>query len=256
MLAFTGMDTFILDDDELLRSVVDVCQGNGITFVQGSGHRKTAEQKLFEQVAAIREKQQEYDAHLTVMGTRNSYSKTDPDATFMRMKEDHMKNGQLKPAYNLQLAVQSEYIIGLGLFPNPTDTRTLIPFLTALESGYGRLADHIVADAGYDSEENMDWIEKKGSTVCIKPREYEYRKTSAFKKKIGHRSNMVYDADSDTYTCAKGRKLHFVTEKSSVIGTADMNGPYEHTNVKTVSIVENGINASRPGQERNRNRIK
>ena len=86
--------------------------------MQGSGHRKTAEQKLFEQVAAIREKQQEYDAHLTVMGTRNSYSKTDPDATFMRMKEDHMKNGQLKPAYNLQLAVQSEYIIGLGLFPN------------------------------------------------------------------------------------------------------------------------------------------
>ena len=225
MLAFTGMDTFILDDDELLRSVVDVCQGNGITFVQGSGHRKTAEQKLFEQVAAIREKQQEYDAHLTVMGTRNSYSKTDPDATFMRMKEDHMKNGQLKPAYNLQLAVQSEYIIGLGLFPNPTDTRTLIPFLTALESGYGRLADHIVADAGYDSEENMDWIEKKGSTVCIKPREYEYRKTSAFKKKIGHRSNMVYDTDSDTYTCAKGRKLHFVTEKKQ----RDRDSGYERT---------------------------
>lgn len=144
---------------------------------------KNSGTKLFEEVAAIREKQQEYDAHLTVMGTRNSYSKTDPDATFMRMKEDHMKNGQLKPAYNLQLAVQSEYIIGLGLFPNPTDTRTLIPFLTALESEYGRLADHIVADAGYDSEENMDWIEKKGSTVCIKPREYEYRKTSAFKKK-------------------------------------------------------------------------
>ena len=212
MLAFTGMDTFTLDDDELLRSAADVCQGNGITFVQGSGHRKTVEQKLFEEVAAIREKQQEYDAHLTILGTRNSYSKTDPDATFMRMKEDHMKNGQLKPAYNLQLAVQSEYIIGLGLFPNPTDTRILIPFLTALESEYGRLADHIVADAGYDSEENMDWIEKKGSTVCIKPREYEYRKTSAFKKKIGHRSNMAYDADSDTYTCAKGRKLHFIEE--------------------------------------------
>ncbi|MDD6958146.1 MAG: IS1182 family transposase [Dialister sp.] len=225
MLAFTGMDTFTLDDDELLRSAADVCQGNGITFVQGSGHRKTVEQKLFEEVAAIREKQQEYDAHLTILGTRNSYSKTDPDATFMRMKEDHMKNGQLKPAYNLQLAVQSEYIIGLGLFLNPTDTRTLIPFLTALESEYGRLADHIVADAGYDSEENMDWIEKKGSTVCIKPREYEYRKTSAFKKKIGHRSNMAYDADSDTYTCAKGRKLHFITEKKQ----RDRASGYEQT---------------------------
>ena len=143
MLAFTGMDTFTLDDDELLRSAADVCQEKGITFVQGSGHRKRAEQKLFEKVASIREKQQEYDANLTVIGERNSYSKTDSDATFMRMKEDHMKNGQLKPAYNLQLAVQSEYIIGLGLFPNPTDTRTLIPFLTALESEYGKKKKHI-----------------------------------------------------------------------------------------------------------------
>lgn len=66
---------------------------------------------------------------------------------------------------------------------------------------------------------------------------------------------MAYDADSDTYTCAKGRKLHFITEKSSAIGPADMNGPYEFTNVKTVSIVENGINASRPVQERNQHRI-
>lgn len=225
LLAFTGMDTFILNDDELLRAAADVCQEHGITFVHGSGHRKTAEQKLFEEVADIREKQREYDVHLAIIGERNSYSKTDPDATFMHLKEDHMKNGQLKPAYNLQLAVQSEYIIGLGLFPNPTDTRTLIPFLTAMESDYGRLAKHIVADAGYDSEENMDWIEKKGSSVCIKPRDYEYRKTAAFKKKIGHRSNMTYDEESDIYTCAKGRKLHFLTEKKQ----RDKTSGYERT---------------------------
>lgn len=82
-----------------------------------------------------------------------------------------------------------------------------------------------MADAGYDSEENMDWIEKNGSTVCIEPREYEYGKTSAFKKKIGHRSNMAYDTDSDTYTCAKGRKLHFVTETKQ----RDKTSGYERT---------------------------
>ena len=213
LLAFTGMDTFMLNDDELLRAAADVCQEARIPFVHGSGHRKTAEQKLFEQVAEVRDKQREYEAHLAVMGQRNSYSKTDPDATFMRMKEDHMRNGQLKPAYNLQLAVQSEYIIGLGLFPNPTDTRTFIPFLTALESNYGKLAEHIVADAGYDSEENLDWVRSKGSTACIKPRNEDYQKSCRFKKYIGHRENMAYDADRDTYTCAKGRTLYFIKEK-------------------------------------------
>ena len=215
LLAVTGMDTFSLHDEELRQAVIAVCQEDGISFVHGSGHRKTAEQKLVEQLEAIQDKQQEYDAHLRILGQRNSYSKTDPDATFMRMKEDHMKNGQLKPAYNLQLAVQSEYIIGLGIFPNPTDTRTFIPFLTALESCYGRLANHIVADAGYDSEENLDWIQRKGSIACIKPRNEDYCKTKKFKQNIGHRENMAYDAATDTYTCAKGRTLYFIKEKTS-----------------------------------------
>ena len=71
----------------------------------------------------------EYKEKLELMAGRNSYSKTDKDATFMRLKDDHMQNGQLKPAYNVQLAVESEYIVGLKLFPNPSDVNTLIPFL-------------------------------------------------------------------------------------------------------------------------------
>ena len=60
----------------------------------------------------------------------------------MRMKEDHMGNGQLKPAYNVQFAVQSEYILGVGIFANPNDTRTLIPFLQQLEILHGRKIEH------------------------------------------------------------------------------------------------------------------
>lgn len=213
LLAVTGMDTFTMDDDDLLGSIAAVCQKEQVLFVHGQGHRKTELQRLFEQTAAIREKQQEYDEHLRRMGTRNSYSKTDWDATFMRMKEDPMKNGQLKPAYNVQLAVQSEYIVGIGLFPNPTDTKTMIPFLTQLESVYGTTADTIVADAGYDSEENLDWLFRRQRTALIKPNLYERKKKKTFAKRIGRRENMEYDSATDTYRCAKGRRLSFVKEQ-------------------------------------------
>ena len=89
-------------------------------------HEVTDERSLNEYLERI----ERYHESQTILGTRKSYSKTDLDATFMRMKEDHMRNGQLKPAYNVQIGVESEYIVGVGLFSNPTDTTTLIPFLS------------------------------------------------------------------------------------------------------------------------------
>ena len=83
-----------------------------------------------------------------------------------------MKNGQLKAAYNVQLAVESEYIVGVGIFPNPTDTRTLIPFLQHMDSCFGLKPKHVVADAGYDSEENLEWLQNHGYESVIKPAQY------------------------------------------------------------------------------------
>ena len=79
------------------------------------------------------DKLKEYTQKLYKCGKRNSYSKTDEDATFMRLKEDAMLNGQLKPAYNLQHGVDSEYIVWLTIGPQPTDTTTLIPFIKTME---------------------------------------------------------------------------------------------------------------------------
>ena len=73
----------------------------GTQFVHGIGKRKTPLQRSIENLEEYIEKLKEYNHQLYVCGTRNSYSKTDTDATFMRMKEDTMLNGQLKPAYNL-----------------------------------------------------------------------------------------------------------------------------------------------------------
>ena len=105
-----------------------------------------------------RQKHLEYQTQAQIAGQRNSYSKTDHDATFMRLKEDPMRNGQTKPAYNLQIMTNSQYVLGYGLMQNPTDTRTLIPFLNQLDQN-GVLGREIVADAGYGSESNYKYIE-------------------------------------------------------------------------------------------------
>ncbi len=76
----------------------------------------------------------------------------------MRMKEDHMKNGQLKPGYNLQIATNSQFVLSYNVYQNPTDTRTMIPFLNSIQETYGHLPEYIVADAGYGSESNYKAI--------------------------------------------------------------------------------------------------
>ncbi|MBR5947708.1 MAG: transposase, partial [Clostridia bacterium] len=123
----------------------------GIKFVHGKGKRKTQLQRDCERLEELLNKGNEYVEHLRICGKRKSYSKTDTDATFMRMKEDHMRNGRLKPGYNLQAGVCGEYIVGLALFPNSTDTTTLIPFLERMKAGLNRSFRDIVADMGYAS---------------------------------------------------------------------------------------------------------
>jgi transposase len=179
-----------------------------ISFVHGPGRRKTPEQRAWEALAALCERWERYEASLEIMGEgRNSYSKTDPDATFMRMKDDHMRNGQLKPAYNVQLAVNSEYITGVDVFSKRTDFGTLCPFLRKLEQMLGGRYEEVVADAGYESLENYLYLESTGQACFIKPANYEQKKKGKFKKQIGRIENMAYDAQEDCFTCAEGRKL-------------------------------------------------
>jgi transposase len=139
-------------------------------FMYGSGKRKSNLQKLLEALYSYQGRQQGYDESKEILGERNSYSKTDKDATFMRMKDDHMKNGQLKPAYNVQLAVEAEYVIGMGIFPNPTDTTTLKPLLERMcQHNTDMIIKRLTADAGYESEENYLYLESKNIEYYIKP---------------------------------------------------------------------------------------
>ena len=135
----------------------------------------------------------------------------------MRMKEDAMKNGQLKPAYNLQHGVDSEYITWLTIGPQPTDTTTLIPFLKSMEESLNFKYLKIVADSGYESEENYSFIEKNNQISFIKPSNYEISKTRKYQNDISRIENMKYNYDGDYYICQNNKKLYatnILTRKS------------------------------------------
>ena len=197
----------------LRKKLYRIQQEEGIVFVHGSGRRKTRLQKSMENLETYIAKLKEYNKKLHICGDRNSYSKTDPDATFMRLKEDAMLNGQLKPAYNLQHGVDSEYITWLDISPRPTDTRTLIPFLKDMELHLPFKYQEIVADAGYESEENYLFLEGNGQLAYIKPQNYEISKTRKYGQDIGRAENMEYDEESDCYYCKNGQALDVQYEK-------------------------------------------
>jgi len=171
--------------------------------------RKFPKQVRKQFVDFIRRKQK-YQKDMEIFGDRNSYSKTDPDATFMRMKDDYMKNGQLKAGYNVQVATEGQYTLAYDIFSNPTDTRTLIPFLNTIEEKFFELPDYIVADAGYGSEQNYeDIIENRKRTPLITYNQYRKEKKKKHKKNAFHVDNWKYNEEEDSYLCPNGRNLRF-----------------------------------------------
>ena len=199
----------------LLKKLYKVKESEGITFVKGSGKKKPPLQRSIETLESYINKLEEYTEKLRICGDRNSYSKTDHDATFMRLKEDAMLNGQLKPAYNLQHAVDAQYITWLDVCARPTDVSTLVPFLKDMESHLGFKYKEVAADAGYESEEAYVFLEENGQLSYIKPQNYEISKTRKYKEDISRRENMAYISEEDAYICSNGRKLTAVSEKET-----------------------------------------
>lgn len=192
---------------KLLGRLNAMAREEGQAFVSGRGHRKPPLQKDIEDLRAALGKIREYETKLHICGSRNSYSRTDRDATFMHMKDDHMKNGQLKPAYNLQHAVNSGFIVMAGIFPNPNDTLTLKPFIEQMEESLAIRFKRVVADAGYESEENLKYLEGKETAAFIKPSNYEQTGTKKAAAQIGRKENMQYDAERDCYICHNGKRI-------------------------------------------------
>lgn len=218
---------FKIDKENMITSIESVLEflselrfSKGINFVYGKGKRKTNIQKYIEELESYRVRQENYEKCNKVFENRNSFSKTDNDATFMHMKDDHMRNSQLKPGYNVQIGVESEYITAVGIFQDRNDTTTLIPFLNNIEENFNIKYKNVIADSGYESEENYLSLESKNQKYYIKPQTYEKWKKRSFKNDISKRENMTYDEANDEYTCHNGKKLKVtgVMKRKSVTG--------------------------------------
>ena len=164
-------------------------------------------------------KLQEYEEKLDICGERNSYSKTDHDATFMRMKEDHMKNGQLKPAYNVQISTENQIITHFGIYQRPGDTALLIPYLESFKQRYGLndLCGHtVVADFGYGSEQNYEYMEQGGITAYVKYNYFHKEQKKAYVNNPFLPQNLVYNPDGDFIICPSGQKMNFTGTKNNI----------------------------------------
>ena len=187
-----------INSEELKRRIAELNRENRTKEEQKA--IKTLENKYLPKL-------EEYEHHLKILGDRNSYSKTDPTATFMRMKEDHMRNGQLKPAYNVQIATENQFITHYDFYPNPTDTLTYIPFMTGFESKYGKMPKKNVGDAGYGSEENYEFMESRHIEPYVKYNYFHKEQKKSFKKNAFLVQNLYYNSEEDYFVCPMGQHM-------------------------------------------------
>jgi transposase len=151
-----------------------------------------------------------YEQQEKIIGSqRSSYSKTDPDASFMRMKEDHMKNGQLKPAYNVQISTNNQYIASYSIHQNTTDTNTLTKHLDQHQNDYHQLPASLTTDAGYGSEENYQWMEDQNITAYVKHPYFDREQSELLQsKKPFTADKLYYNKEKDCYYCPMGQQMN------------------------------------------------
>lgn len=183
-----------------------------------------------------------YDRQEQVMGEqRNSYSKTDTDATFMRMKEDHMKNGQLKPAYNVQISSNSQYIASYSVHQNTTDTNTLIDHLQQHVKSFKQKPNNITADAGYGSEQNYQWLEDKKITAYVKHNQFDRMQNETLQHKNPFSVDQLhYDEAKDQFICPIGEPMKNTgwTIQETKAGYAQVIDRYQASNCDTCLLKE------------------
>lgn len=156
-------------------------------------------------------KLQEYEQQQATLAGRGSYSKTDPGATFMRTKDDHLGNGQLKPCYNIQAGTEEQFIINCTVHQTPNDMASFIEHmddtLTLLQSMEAPVPQRACADAGYGCEQNYEYLEEKGMAAYLKYPGYYQEQTQKRKNDAFHPDNLYYNQQGDFFVCPMGQRL-------------------------------------------------
>lgn len=177
--------------------------------IQGKNPKKQKRRRLKKHLRKLREdflpRKKKYEDYDQLFNGRNSFSKIDTDATFMRMKDDHIMNGQLKAAYNVQIGTENQFVLAYDIFSNPTDTRTLIPFVESIN----QLPQTIIADAGYGSEENLDYLGSIGVNHLIKYNRFDKEQTRSYRESPRNRKNWSYHSEGNYFTDRNNNRFDF-----------------------------------------------
>lgn len=198
--------------EKTARKIDKILKGND----RASSKAKAKARYIVKNFAANLEK---YERQEKLLGNRSSYSKTDPDATFMRMKEDHMNNGQLKPGYNVQISSEHQFIVNYTLHQDTNDIHTLKPHLQNHEDLYKNVPESLTADAGYGSQENYELLSKKGIRSFVKFNTFDREQNATGKKGKNapfHRDALHYNAKEDYYVCPMGQPMNKISEGTKI----------------------------------------
>ena len=200
--------------DEVLSSYKTLRNIDESNFVHGTGHRKTVEQKNYEKLVEYRNKLSEYVQKLEICGEdRNSYSKTDHSATFMRMKRDYMGNDQLLPAYNVQIGVADEYIAVVDVNRYRSDMDCFEPLMEKFKSIYGFYPKYPTSDAGYGSFNNYIYCKEHGMELFMKfPMYQKETKDEKYRNDPFRAVNFKID-DEGNLRCPNNKKMVFSYRK-------------------------------------------
>lgn len=221
-----------IDSEELQQKIKELNDRNKSKDKQNSKLIKDLETKHLPKLKEYEQKLQDIGDH------RNSSCKTDKDATFMHMKEDHMKNGQLKPAYNIQISTENQFLTHYGVYQNPTDIRTLILYLTKFKEQYKKQSDEVVGDSGYGSEENYDYMEQENIEAYVKFNYFHKEQKKAFKTDPHRPENLHYNKEEDCFICPIGQKMECIDEykRPNSYGYISTIKRYKAQNCKACSI--------------------
>jgi transposase len=200
-----------IDQESVLRTIKSIDKA-----LKGKQVDKKVKQKLNYARKKWPENLENYEHQEKILGNRNSYSKTDPDATFMRMKEDHMLNGQLKPGYNWQISTENQCILGYTIHQTTNDTTTLASHMESLKENLGKMPETLVADAGYGSEENYEYLENNNVEAFVKYQYFHKEQSKKWRTDPYRTENLPYGEKSDSYTCPMGQQMNFIREKTRI----------------------------------------
>ncbi len=207
-----------IDSDRLQQLIDKINESNkqsAESAIPEDRTNRTKVQKTVKTLQKYKEKLKEYEDKIDTLGFRNSYAKTDPDATFMRMKEDAMNNGQTKPGYNLQIGTENQFITNYALYWNPGDTTTLPSFLTLDQARWGRMPKKVCADSGYGSEQNYDYMESNDITAYVKYNWFHKEQHRPFKEDPFRQENMYYNEEEDYFVCPMGQHMEHIGHMKS-----------------------------------------